>query len=239
MLNFKKLRLGIFGVLVLTVLVSLDTSVGAFPVNNSEYLHKEIKALWLEEEKAGESLFIKRMDRRLLKYEDLFLSASKMVDFHWTLLAAISYQESHWDPLAISKTGVRGLMMLTQQTAKEMGVVKRTDPEQSIKGGSLYFQKIFNRFPETIPITDRTWMSLAAYNIGFSHIKDAREFTKRIGKDADNWQEVSKALLIKGKSGTISKTRAKEAIDYVNRVKLFYATLFLQEKLDSSTNLSS
>ena len=237
MLKRKELRLSFFGVFLAIALVGLDNSVASFSGKNIEYLNEEIDDLWEYQEQAGKSLFLKRTTERLPNYKHLFIEASKEFDIHWALLAAISYQESHWDPRAISKTGVRGLMMLTQKTAKEMGVTKRTDPHESVMGGSLYLQKILDRLPESIPITDKTWMSLAAYNAGFKHLKDTRNLAKEMGKDPNSWNEVNKVLpLHLEKTLTLDKKvtnqRAQETIDYVDKIKLFYKTLVLMEKKD-------
>ena len=99
----------------------------------------------------------------------------------WRLLAAIGYQESHWDPTASSYTGVRGLMMLTRRTANQLGVTDRLDPWQSIEGGARYLLQLSERLPERIGEPDRTWMALAAYNMGMGHLEDARVLTQRQG----------------------------------------------------------
>jgi Predicted soluble lytic transglycosylase fused to an ABC-type amino acid-binding protein len=115
-------------------------------------------------------------------------------DFDPMLLAAISYQESHWDVDATSITGVKGLMMLTRFTAKEMGVTNRTDPIQSLQGGIKYFRKMKNKLPERIRDTDRTKLALAAYNMGYGHLEDARILTQRSGKNPDLWSDVKNHL---------------------------------------------
>ena len=80
--------------------------------------------------------FIRALDKKLPRWEALFKKYAD--EFDWRLLAALSYQESHWNPKAVSPTGVRGLMMLTLPTAKSVGVKNRLDPEQSIRGGAEY-----------------------------------------------------------------------------------------------------
>ena len=235
MLKRKELRLSFFSVILVIAIVGLDNSVASYSHKDLKFYSQELNELWRSEEKAGKHLFLRRIEERLPSYKPLFMEASRAIDIHWTLLAAISYQESHWDPTAISKTGVRGLMMLTQETAKEMGVTKRTDPHQSVRGGSLYFQKILNRLPNSIPIADKTWMSLAAYNMGFKHVKDSRDLAKKMGKNPNNWNDLNQILALnlkdKYKKNQAEKNqRAKEAIDYVSKIKLFYKTLVLIEE---------
>ena len=131
--------------------------------------------------------FIRRIEQRLPKYLDDFKREAAKQGLDWTLLAAQSYQESHWNPKAKSPTGVRGLMMLTLRTAKQMGVESRLDPQQSIRGGAKYLARMIKRVPESVQGEDRVWLALAAYNVGFGHLRDARKLARRLGKNPDYW----------------------------------------------------
>ncbi|WP_336997610.1 membrane-bound lytic murein transglycosylase MltF, partial [Leclercia sp. M50] len=91
--------------------------------------------------------FLRAVDNVLPTLKPLFVKYAQEID--WRLLAAISYQESHWDALATSPTGVRGLMMLTKNTAQSLGLTDRTDAEQSISGGARYLQAMMDRVPES------------------------------------------------------------------------------------------
>src|SRR5690606_4569938 len=133
----------------------------------------------------GARTFIHHINNRLPRYEQTFKEAAARYDIDWRLLAAIGYQESHWMPNAVSPTGVRGLMMLTRVTAKEMGVANRLDPISSIEGGARYFGLIRERVAEHIPDPDRTWLALASYNVGFGHMEDARTLTAQGGMNPD------------------------------------------------------
>ncbi|MDX1518471.1 MAG: membrane-bound lytic murein transglycosylase MltF, partial [Gammaproteobacteria bacterium] len=134
--------------------------------------------------------FFRRLRERLPDYEHLFKQASRKTGIDWRLLAAISYQESHWDRDAKSFTGVRGLMMLTHRTASLFEIEDRTDPEQSIMGGALYLRKLMRDLPQRIRHPDRLWLALAAYNIGPGHLEDARVITEKQGGDPDTWADV-------------------------------------------------
>jgi membrane-bound lytic murein transglycosylase F len=112
----------------------------------------------------------------------------------WRLLAAIGYQESQWLPEATSVTGVRGLMMLTEETARSLDVRDRLNPRESIQGGAKYFISVRNKVPARIREPDRTWFALASYNIGFGHLEDARVLTQAAGKNADKWNDVREYL---------------------------------------------
>ena len=151
-------------------------------------------------------------------------------DLDWRLLAAMSYQESHWRPNAKSVTGVRGMMMLTLATAKELGIVSRLDPEQSIKGGAKYLAKILKRIPDRIMAPDRLWFALASYNVGFGHLEDARVLTQRQGANPDMWVDV-KIRLLQLRQKKYYKTtrygyaRGNEAVAYVDNIRRYYDTL--------------
>jgi len=110
------------------------------------------------------------------------------------LLAALASQESHWDPLARSPTGVRGLMMLTQNTARSLGVTNRLDPVQSIDGGARYLAGRYELLPEDIPDPDRIFLALAAYNVGRGHVLDARRLARQLGKNPDSWSDMREVL---------------------------------------------
>ena len=82
----------------------------------------------------------------------------------------MSYQESHWNPAATSYTGVRGLMMLTQDTAEAVGVTDRTDPRQSVLGGTKYLVQIMKQIDDEVGRPDDNYYALAAYNVGLGHV---------------------------------------------------------------------
>lgn len=172
--------------------------------------------------------FIKAVSTKLPKYQPLFEKYAQEID--WRLLAAISYQESHWRPHARSHTGVRGMMMLTLATAKQMGIKSRLDAEQSIRGGSKYFKRMISKMPDRIPSPDRIWFALAAYNVGFGHLNDARIITQQQGGDPDRWVEVKKRLPLLQQKKYYKKTkygyaRGKEPVHYVDNIRRYYDTL--------------
>ena len=172
--------------------------------------------------------FIKAIEKTLPTYRPLFEKYSEDID--WRLLAAISYQESHWNPKARSYTGVRGMMMLTLPTARQMGVKSRLDPEQSIRGGAKYITSLIKRMPERIPMPDRVWFALASYNVGFGHLNDARIITQQQGGDPDRWVEVKTRLPLLKQKKYYKKTkfgyaRGDEPVNYVENIRRYYDTL--------------
>ncbi|MDH5216142.1 MAG: membrane-bound lytic murein transglycosylase MltF, partial [Gammaproteobacteria bacterium] len=170
--------------------------------------------------------FQKRVEHRLPRYQEHFIQAAKQYKIHWTLLAAQSYQESHWRPKAKSPTGVRGMMMLTLPTAREMGVKSRLNARESIYGGARYLAKLRRRIPDSVIEPDRTWMALAAYNVGMGHIYDARSLTKELGKNPDRWSDLQETLPLLSQKQYYKKTkhgyaRGSEPVSYVNRIRDF------------------
>jgi membrane-bound lytic murein transglycosylase F len=140
--------------------------------------------------------FLKLSNTLLPKYSSLFKQAQESTGLDWRLLAAVSYRESHWDTYNTSPTGVRGLMMLTEGTADLLGVTDRLDPKQSIPAGAKYINQMIDTVPIRIPEPDRTYMGLAAYNIGYAHLEDARVLAKRLNLNPDRWADVKKTLVM-------------------------------------------
>lgn len=172
----------------------------------------------------------RRVRVRLPKYRSYFEAAAKKYKLDWRLVAAMAYQESHWNPKAKSYTGVRGIMMLTRDTAATMGLDDRLDVEASIFAGTRYLARLHRQVGEAIPEPDRTLMALAAYNIGFGHLQDARRLAQRLGKPNDSWHGVRSVLpLLQQKKyySTLEHryARGSETVIYVDRIRTYYKML--------------
>lgn len=180
--------------------------------------------------------FMRSVNSKLPKYKGMFEAHAG--DLDWRLLAAMAYQESHWNPKAVSPTGVRGMMMLTRGTASDMGVTTRTDAEQSISGGARYFTSLLGRIPARIQEPDRVWMAMASYNIGLGHLEDARKLTERLGYNPDLWIDVKKHLpLLRQKkyykTTRFGYSRGNEAVTYVDNIRRYYDSLLWLEQNDA------
>jgi len=185
----------------------------------------------------GQELFAERIETRLPKYKGLIRSAAGENNMDWNLLAAMSYQESSWNPDATSPTGVRGFMMLTQETADELEVDDRLDPRQSIQAGASYYAQLHDRLPERIQEPDRTWMALAAYNMGMSHLEDARVLTEHYGKNPDLWKDVKTFVpLLEHKEYFAALkfgfARGGEAVGYVQHIQDYYTVLAWHSQME-------
>ena len=164
-----------------------------------------------------------------------FHAAQRDTGLDWRLLAAVAYQESQWDTHAVSFTGVRGLMMLTEQTADHLGVKDRLDPRESILGGARYVISLRDSLPAEIPEPDRTWMALAAYNIGSGHLHDARRLARSLGKSPDRWADMKSVLPLLAKreyAGQLKYgyARGGEARAMTENVRIYFDILARFEK---------
>ncbi|MGB8857504.1 MAG: membrane-bound lytic murein transglycosylase MltF [Burkholderiales bacterium] len=179
---------------------------------------------------------IERASTVLPKYKQYFWQAEQRTGIDWRLLAAVAYQESHWDPFATSYTGVRGMMMLTVETAERMKIADRLDARQSILGGAEYLLILRETaIPERIPEPDRTWLALAAYNQGLGHIEDARVLAQSRKFSPDAWLDVKLNLPLISSPRHYKKLkhgygRGNEAVHFVENIRNYYDILLRLEK---------
>jgi len=175
-------------------------------------------------EYAGDPGFIHLLHSRLPLYKKWFEEAAEQISQDWRLLAAIGYQESKWDPRAASSSGAMGLMQLTSQSAAALKVGNLADPRQNILGGARYFKLVYEKIPAHVPEPDRTWFALAAYNIGYGHVEDARVLAQKAGRDPDSWQQVREFLPRLAEESWYTQTengfaRGLESVHYVDNVR--------------------
>ena len=197
-------------------------------------LEREHFGRWEHASRVGSLTFQRKMREDLPKWQPLLETVAEEYQMNWRLLAAMAYQESHWDPMAKSPTGVRGMMMLTRPTAREVGVKNRLDAEQSLRGGARFLRNLLRRLPNDIEQPDRTWMALAAYNVGMAHLEEARRLTEGHGGDPHLWQDVRKHLPDLQNPDIYPHlrhgfARGREAVTYVDNIRHYQATLALQD----------
>ncbi|WP_369290329.1 membrane-bound lytic murein transglycosylase MltF [Klebsiella quasipneumoniae] len=179
--------------------------------------------------------FLRAVENILPEVQPLFEKYAREID--WRLLAAIAWQESHWDPQATSPTGVRGMMMLTRNTAQSLGLTDRTDAAQSIDGGMRYLQDMMDKVPDSIPKDERIWFALAAYNMGYAHMLDAMALTRKQKGNPNSWADVKLRLPLLSQKPYYSKlkygyARGHEAYAYVENIRKYQISLvgYLSEK---------
>lgn len=167
--------------------------------------------------------------QRLPELRAAFEAAARKTGLDWRLLAALAYQESRWDPRAVSPTGVRGVMMLTQATARRMGV-RREVPAESIDGAARYLALLKEALPGPVEEPDRTWLALAAYNVGLGHLRDAQRLTDARGGNRHLWVDVKKSLPLLSQPRWAARTRhgrarGREPVELVDSVRHYYDIL--------------
>jgi membrane-bound lytic murein transglycosylase F len=187
------------------------------------------------------TVFRARVHNRLPNYQQPLEDAGEKYKIDWRLLAALAYQESYWNPNSVSYTGVSGFMMLTRETAAELGIDDRTDAAASIDGGAHYFRDLLDRLPARIALPDRLWFALAAYNTGLSHLEDARILTQEQHGDPDKWTDVRKRLPLLADPKWFTRTkygyaRGDEPVRFVSRVRAYYDVLVKMDDEERARN---
>ncbi|HNQ03510.1 MAG TPA: membrane-bound lytic murein transglycosylase MltF [Thiobacillaceae bacterium] len=178
---------------------------------------------------------LERRSTLLRALEHSFHEAQQLTGLDWRLLAAVAYQESQWDNHAVSPTGVRGLMMLTEATANHLGVKDRLDARESILGGARYITQLRDGLPREVPEPDRIWLAMAAYNLGLGHVRDARELARRLGKNPNSWRDMKDVLPLLARPRhhaglRYGYARGGEARAFAENVRIYYDILTRYEK---------
>lgn len=170
--------------------------------------------------------FNRAVESVLPDYEKTMRDAARESGLPWQLIAAVSYQESHWDPEARSSTGVRGIMMLTSDTAAHLGVEDRLDPVASLMAGARYIADLRARIPDDVAEPERTWFALAAYNMGYAHLLDARALAESMGLKKNRWTDVRRAMSVMGDPKYAERLKAGpakggQALRFVQQVRAY------------------
>jgi len=186
--------------------------------------------------------FLVRIDTVLPRFRADFIAAQSATGIDWRLLAALAYQESRWDPLATSPTGVRGMMMLTGDTADRLRVTNRLDPRQSIRAGGRYLADLMDQLPAEIVKPDRLWLALAAYNLGMGHMNGARVIARGLKRDPDSWYEMKRVLPLLAREQYYNRLksgrgRGGEAVIMVENIRTYYDVLSRKERAHDESEL--
>lgn len=184
--------------------------------------------------------YARRIRKVYPAYRHLFIKAARANDLPPLILAAQSYQESHWNPKATSATGVRGMMMLTRNTARSLGVRDRLNPAASIRAGARYLAHLRSRINDAIPQGQRIWFALAAYNVGLAHLRDARRLARRLGRDPNSWRDISRTLPLLSEPRYYKHlrhgyARGSEPVRYIRRIRNYADILRQRTRMASAT----
>lgn len=145
----------------------------------------------------GSSDYFSLNNNQISKYDKLIKKYAAEIDWDWRLLAALVYQESRFDPTANSWAGANGIMQVMPVTAKELGIEDRSDPEQSLKGGTKFLKILLERFSEIEDSVQRIKFSMASYNCGYSHVIDAQNLAKEENLDPNTWDNGVDEIILK------------------------------------------
>ena len=203
---------------------SLNKWFESFPNNKLEEIFERYYGYYPAFDYINLKTFLEHIQIRYPKYKELIEAAGKQFNIPIILLSSMSYQESKWDRKARSPTGVRGLMMLTLNTAKYLGVKNRLNPKESIFGGAKYLAELKSQLDEKIREPDRTWIALAAYNVGKGHILDAQKLAIQLDRNPNTWAGLKQTLpLLKirkyYKTLKYGYARGSEPVRYVERIR--------------------
>lgn len=176
------------------------------------------------------NVFVERIRTLLPRYREAFMAAGERVGIDWRILAALAYQESHWNPAAESPTGVRGFMMLTEETAERLNVADLLDPAQNIDAGARYLAELRAQLPSDVGEPDRSWLALAAYNIGMRHVQSARTIAEDLGREPNSWYDMKTVLPLLSQPDYARQLKSRgarghEAVAMVENVRVFYDLL--------------
>jgi len=179
---------------------------------------------------AGIAKFIDSIQTTLPGFRRDFHAAQELTGIDWRLIAALAYQESKWDPLATSPTNVRGMMMLTEDTADHLRVQNRLDAAESIRAGARYLSELLEQVPASAPHPDRLWLALSAYNLGMGHFRGARAIAKGMKRNADDWYEMKQVLPLLARPEVYARlksgrARGGEAVIMVENIRSYYDVL--------------
>ena len=153
---------------------------------NKKYFRRRIK-----------SNFYSLNNQQISPYDGLIKKHSKVLNWDWRLVASQVYQESKFDPRVSSWAKASGLMQLMPNKAKELGVTNRSDPEQSIKGGTKYLKRIWKNFEHIPDSIQRTKFAMASYNCGMGHVFDAQRLAEIEGLKKDVWDDHVETMVLK------------------------------------------
>ncbi len=203
----------------------LDLFINNYVKNNEVKNYKKYLSQELPNSKPADTVqFLKNYKNRWPLVKSMIYQSANKHGVSPILLGAISYQESHWNPKAISPTLVKGLMMLTKAVAQEQNVDDRFDPLQSLEGGVLHFLKMMKKVPDRITEPDRTNFALSAYNIGYGNLEKARVLAQKAGLNPDLWSDVRLHL------PKLTNADGKTAVIYVENIHVYQNLLQWKEQ---------
>ncbi len=165
---------------------------------------------------------------QLSPYDDIVHKYADHFSFDWRLIVALMYQESRFNPRAVSSSGASGLMQVLPATAQTIDVGDLNNPDNSIHAGVLYLDRLRSQFEEELPLSDRLWFALAAYNSGYNRVQRARSLAEKMKLDKNRWfNNVELAMLkmsrpYKNNGETVRECQCGQTVAYVREIRTLY-----------------
>lgn len=187
--------------------------------------------------------FIEDVDKRISPYLAAFKAAGEKYNIDWRLLAAMAYQESKWDPEARSHMGAYGIMQITAPTAQDIGLIDPSNPVKNIMAAAKYLDQLRAMIPDNAQEPDRTYLAMAAYNIGIGHLTDAIKLTKEQGGDPNRWRDIRERLAQLSNPKIYRKlrngyARGDETIQYVENIRALHDLMIWVETQHHLTQIA-
>ncbi len=165
----------------------------------------------------------------LSPYDEIIQSTALQHNFDWRLIVAQMWQESNFNPKAVSPVGAQGLLQVMPRTGEDMGYPPPLfDPEKNVKAGIKYMEWVRNRFKDPLPVSEQLWFTLASYNAGIGHLYDAQRLAEELGLDPNKWfDNVEVAILKLSEPRYFQKARygyvrGSEPVAYVRKISNLY-----------------
>ncbi|WP_407276413.1 membrane-bound lytic murein transglycosylase MltF [Halothiobacillus sp. DCM-1] len=178
--------------------------------------------------------FLSDVENRISPYLSAFKAAGKKYQIDWRLLAAMAYQESKWQPNAESHKGAYGMMQITPPTAQSIGLNNPGNPTENIMAAAKYLNQLRDQVNDNAPEPDRTYLAMAAYNIGIGHLNDAITLTTQQGGNPDRWRDIRARLLQLSEPAVYRKLKAgfaqgEQTVQYVENIRALHDLLIWVE----------
>lgn len=154
--------------------------------NSRHQVHRKVRAP-----------FISREKNIISTYDNYFKEAAVYTGWDWRLIAAQCYQESGFDPNAISWAGAKGLMQLMPKTADNLGLNEKLifRPKENIATAAKLIRQLQNQFSYIHSKEEQIQFILAAYNGGIGHVNDAQALARKYGGNPNKWSDVGHYVL--------------------------------------------
>ena len=165
---------------------------------------------------------------QLSPYDDIAKKYAQRYSQDWRLITAQMYQESKFNPEAVSWVGARGLMQVMPKTGLQLGFENLEDPDEGVHAGTKYLHQLYQRFDHEIPIQSRIHFALASYNVGYGHLLDARRLAREKGWDANVWfGNVEQAMRLLSQPAYYERARygycrGGQPVHYVEKIQSLY-----------------